>query len=92
MSSLCKLFQSHKDCVPMLICSLFPHNGFLLSIEKPFYSALDPNMKKVYLFFYYFFKERLLMYVSKTEGLVYISNAFNLDIVKEVIGWGAGRE
>lgn len=32
------------------------------------------------------------MYVSKTGGLVYISNTLNVDIVKEVICWGENSE
>lgn len=31
------------------------------------------------------------MYVLKTEGLVYIFNTLNVDIVKEVICWGGGE-
>lgn len=64
--------------------------AFCHQLEYLSYSALDPNMKKSLLIFLLFFKERLLMYVLKAEGLVYIFNTLNVDIVKEVICWGGG--
>lgn len=90
MSSLCKWFQSYKGCVPMHIYGLFPQNGFLPSIGIPFLQCPRSQYeKKVYLFFI-IFKERLLIYVLKTEELVYIFNTLNVDIVKEVICVGGG--
>lgn len=74
---------------PCLYTVCFLIMAFCHQLEYLSYSALDPNMKKVYLFFFIiFFKERLLMYVSKTGGLVYIFKTLNLDIVKEVICCG----
>lgn len=88
MGSLCKLFQSYKVCVSMLTYSLFPMMAFCHQLEQHSYSAPDPNMKRVYLF-YYFFKESVLLYVFKTRGgLVCIFNSLNMDTVKEVIRWG----
>lgn len=74
----------------MLIHSLFPHNGFLPSIVIPLLQRPRSQYEKKFTFF--FFKERLLMYVSKTGGLVSILNTLNLDIVKEVICWGGNSE
>lgn len=74
----------------MLIYSLFPHNGFLPSIGIPFLQCPRSQYEKKFTYFFllFFFKERLLMYVSKTGGLVYIFKTLNLDIVKEVICCG----
>lgn len=68
-SSLYKLFQSYKGYGPMLIYSLFPCYGFLPSTGIRFLQCFSSQYEKRLLIFYSFFKERLLMYVTKRTGL-----------------------